>query len=137
MKMLIVDDDFISRNLLHAIVMPYGKSDMAENGREALNAFEAAWETNKPYEVIFLDIRMPEVDGQEALRQIRKREEQMGVRDDKKVKVVMTTSSRDVETVKAARQSRCDAYLVKPVERDRVLDEMNRLRALSAGLASA
>jgi two-component system, chemotaxis family, chemotaxis protein CheY len=48
MRMLIVDDDFVSRNLLHAIVMAYGKNDMAANGREAVEAFEAAWQANRP-----------------------------------------------------------------------------------------
>jgi two-component system, chemotaxis family, chemotaxis protein CheY len=137
MKMLIADDDFVSRNLLHAIVMPYGKSDMAGNGREAMEAFESSWEADKPYEIIFLDIRMPEIDGQEVLRQIRRREDQMGIRDDQKAKVVMVTSSRDLATVKAARDSHCDAYLVKPIERDRVLDELSRLKAMVGSAANA
>jgi two-component system chemotaxis response regulator CheY len=130
-RILIADDDFVSRNLLHAIVLPYGKSDIAANGVEAIDAVEAAWEQRKPYDIIFLDVRMPEMDGQATLKQIRSREEEMDIPEDKRVKVVMVTSARDAATVKGAYQARCDSYLVKPVEKDRVLDEINRLKSLA------
>jgi hypothetical protein len=54
----------------------------------------------------------------------------MGIRDDQKAKVVMITSSRDLQTVKAARDSHCDAHLVKLVERERVIEEVTRLWSL-------
>jgi two-component system, chemotaxis family, chemotaxis protein CheY len=131
MRILIADDDFVSRNLLHAIILPYGKSDIAANGKEAVDAFEAAWHEKKPYDVIFLDVQMPEMDGQETLRQIRGREEEMALSEEKKTKVVMVTSARDAATVKGAYQAHCDAYLVKPVERNRVLDELNRIKSMT------
>jgi two-component system, chemotaxis family, chemotaxis protein CheY len=128
MRTLIADDDFISRNMIHAILLPYGKSDIAVNGREAVEAFESAWQEKRPYDMIFLDVRMPEMDGRETLKEIREREKVMDIPEDRAVKVVMVTSARDAATVKSVYEARCDSYLVKPVERDRLLDEINRLK---------
>ena len=99
LKILIVEDDFISRRILKEMLSPYGKIDMAKDGKEAVHAFYLAWEEQQPYDVIFMDIMMPEMDGQEALKLIRDMEEEMGIYGSKKVKVVMTTALNDPENV--------------------------------------
>ena len=78
MRLLIADDDFVSRNLLHVILLPYGRCDFAGDGMEALAAIQAAWEEKRPYDLIILDIGMPELDGLETLKQLRALEEQRG-----------------------------------------------------------
>ena len=73
-KVLIVDDDFITRRILKSIFTPYGDCDIAINGEEAIQAFRLAREEKKPYDLICLDIMMPEIDGHEALMKIREME---------------------------------------------------------------
>lgn len=128
MKILITDDDFVSRNLVYGILMPFAKCDTASNGREALAAFERAWEEKKPYDLICLDIQMPEMDGYETLRKIRDLEDKLSVSDVERVRAIMITASRDADSVMAARQSKAEAYLVKPIQKERLLTEISRLR---------
>lgn len=128
MKILITDDDFISRNLVYGILMPFAKCDMAADGKQALEAFEMAWLDKKPYDVICLDVEMPEMDGHETLREIRGLEDQMALGEAERARVIMITAARDAKSVMAARQSRAEAYLVKPIEKDRLLNEISRLK---------
>jgi two-component system, chemotaxis family, chemotaxis protein CheY len=128
MKILITDDDFITRNLVYGILMPFAKCEVAADGRQAVEAFERAWEEKKPYDVICLDVEMPEMDGHETLRQIRGMEDQMAVAETERARVIMITASRDPKSVMAARQSKAEAYLIKPIEKDRLLDEISRLK---------
>ena len=64
MRILIVEDDFICRRLVHDILAPYGDCDVAMNGKEGMKAFKMALNAGKPYNLICLDIMMPEMDGQ-------------------------------------------------------------------------
>ena len=68
MKTLIVEDDFTSRLLLQEILKRYGAVHIAVNGREAVDAVRAAAESDESYDLICLDIMMPEMDGYQALK---------------------------------------------------------------------
>jgi len=71
MKTLVVEDDFTSRLLLQTILKAYGECHVAADGTEALAAFLEAERTEQPYQLICLDIMMPDLDGKEVLRSIR------------------------------------------------------------------
>ena len=77
-KFLIVDDDPACRRLLKHFLSPYGHCDLAFDGREAIAAVRIAMDNESPYDLICLDIMMPEMDGQTALREIRGLEEEKG-----------------------------------------------------------
>ena len=131
MRFLIVEDDFGSRRLLQALLKKYGNSDVVVDGEEALEAFRLSWEENDPYDAIFLDIMMPKMDGQEALREIRKIEEEMGVKPVDEVKVIMTTALEDPKNVvEAYHKGGATAYLVKPIDREKLDEEMKNLGIL-------
>lgn len=130
MGTLIVEDDFASRKLLQTILAPYGHCDTAANGKEAVDAFRLAWDEDRPYDLICLDIMMPEMDGQEVLREVRNYEDQRGVPDSDRAKVIMTTAAGDRQNVVEAATAGIEAYLVKPIDRQRLLDEVGRLGLL-------
>jgi two-component system chemotaxis response regulator CheY len=71
MRVLVVEDDFISRKLLTTLLGHYGSCDVAVDGVEAVSAFKMALAEGAPYDLICLDIMMPNMDGQEALKEIR------------------------------------------------------------------
>ncbi len=116
MRILIVEDDLISRLLMQEILRPYGDCDVAVNGKEALRAFEYARKEKKPYHAVFLDIMMPEMDGQEVLREIRRLEKEEDATGGNEVKIIMVTAVDDRENVKLAFREQCEAYLIKPVD---------------------
>ena len=127
MKTLIVEDDFTSRLLLQELLKSYGPSHIAVNGKEAVEAVRLALEAGEPYNLICLDIMMPEMDGQEALRQIREQEEARGILPSKGAKIVMTTALGDLKNVSAAYRNLCDAYLTKPIQKAKLLEELRKL----------
>ncbi len=126
MKTLIVDDDFTNRLLLQTFLGRYGECHIAVNGREALEAVQAARVSGHKYDLICLDIMMPEMDGQAALRAIREDEAHSGIFS-KGVKVIMTTALGEVKDVITAFRGLCDAYLVKPINTARLLEELKGL----------
>ncbi len=127
MRILIVEDDFVSRRLLHAILSPYGICDIAVNGREAVDAFKLAWDEKAPYDLICLDIMMPGMDGHEVLQKIRIIEEEKGIYGKAGVKIIMTTALSDPRIIMKAFKEQCEAYLVKPIEKQKLLDAVKGL----------
>ncbi|MBW4056694.1 MAG: response regulator [Proteobacteria bacterium] len=125
MKTLIVEDDFLSRKLMLAYLSPLGECDIAANGSEALEAFMMANDAGHNYDLITLDIMMPEMSGQEVLKRMRRIEEERGLVP---AKIVMTTALKDVDNVMTAFKNQCEGYLVKPIESEKLrglLRELN------------
>ena len=125
MKSLIVEDDFTSRLLMQKILSPYGDSHVAVNGNEALSAFKNAINSEDPYQLICLDIMMPEMDGQATLKAIRAVELEKGVMIGDGVKIIITTALSDMTNKLTAIKGFCDAYLVKPIDRSKLLNLIN------------
>jgi two-component system chemotaxis response regulator CheY len=130
MKTLIVEDDFTSRLLLQEILKRYGSVHLAANGKEAVEAVRAALDADDPYHLICMDIMMPEMDGHEALREIRELEEVRGVLESSAAKVIMTTALDSVRNVSDAFRELCDSYLVKPIETAPLLEQLHRFGLL-------
>ena len=78
MNILVVDDDFMNRKLLQSQLSLFGECDIAVDGEEAILAFKLAWGNQQPYDLICMDIRMPNIDGKEALKKIRQMEDELG-----------------------------------------------------------
>lgn len=70
MRTLVVEDDYITSQVMQEILSAFGDCDVAENGAQAIELFTTAQLTGVLYDVIFLDIMMPEKDGQEVQHQI-------------------------------------------------------------------
>lgn len=128
LKILIVEDDFVSRRILKELLVPYGKCDMAKDGEEAVHAFYLGWEEQEPYDLICMDVMMPEMDGQEALQKIRDMEMEMGIIGSQEVKVIMVTALDDMENViKAFHDGGATSYVVKPISNKNLIKEMKNL----------
>ena len=132
MRALIVEDDPISIQILEHVLSAFGRCDVAVNGRQALDAFRRAADQASPYDLICMDIMMPELSGQEALRRIRELEKQAGIPSDNAVKVVMTTAlSTAREADDALFKGGACAYFVKPIHLDNFIHELKRLKVIS------
>lgn len=121
MKSLVVDDDFTHRLLLQRFLSTTGEVHIAANGVEAVQAVRGAIREGQPYDLVCLDIMMPELDGHTALLQIRQLEDELHVPTAEQVKVVMTTAPTEKGHVLDAFREQADAYLSKPVSKDRLL----------------
>jgi two-component system, chemotaxis family, chemotaxis protein CheY len=130
MKSLVVEDDFTSSLLLQEILKHYGPCQTALDGQKAVEAVRTALDSGEPYDLITLDIMMPEMDGHEALKEIRALEEAKGIIPIKGVKVVMTTALDDSKNILASFKDQCDIYLTKPVDKARLLGELRKLKLI-------
>jgi len=127
MRTLIVEDDFTSRLLLQSFLSQYGECHIAVNGKEAVTAFRAAQESRQRYDLICMDIMMPEMDGQAAVKEIRALEEAGGTLSTTGAKIIMTTALDDVKNVVQSFQALCDAYLFKPIDTGKLLGHIRDL----------
>jgi two-component system, chemotaxis family, chemotaxis protein CheY len=128
MRFLVVEDDFGSRRMMQKLLAPYGDVDVVVDGEEAYQAFRMAWEEYKPYEVIFMDIMMPKMDGHEAMKRIRELEADLGVKPADEARIIMTSVLEDPRNVIEAYYSGgATSYLVKPIDREKLREELLRL----------
>ena len=127
MRCLIADDDFAARTLLQTYMSPVANCVVAKDGIDTVEAFRKGLEDDKPYDLICLDIMLPELDGHavlQALRQIEAEHEMTGLGC---AKVIMTTALRDLTDVTNAFREGCEVYLVKPIERQKLIKELEGL----------
>lgn len=127
MKILIAEDDFVSRKILNRLISILGEVDIASDGKEAVAAVKMALDEHEPYELICLDVIMPKLDGITALQAIRRLEDQGGLKADNRAKVLMVSGVSDREKVLAAAKAGCDTYLIKPITKPRLFEELGKL----------
>ncbi|NJB67314.1 two-component system chemotaxis response regulator CheY [Desulfobaculum xiamenense] len=119
MRILVADDDYISSELLTRILAPYGEVTNAPDGRKAIESFTNALDDNRPFRLVCLDIMMPEMNGQDALKTIRQIERDRGIPSEKEALIVMTTSLDDrANVVEAYYRGGATSYVPKPIDKD-------------------
>jgi two-component system, chemotaxis family, chemotaxis protein CheY len=131
MRILIADDEYISRRVVQEMVRGYGEVESVASGDEAVTAVRLALDESRPFDLILLDIEMPVMDGHLALREIRAEERTRGLSGRKAAKVIMTTVRSDPDSVFAAFRDQCEAYLIKPVLRESLVQNLVHLRLIA------
>lgn len=127
MKILIVDDDKSVAALLRTLLRAYGDTDVAHDGAEALAKFKLAHEESRPFELICLDIMMPNVSGPEALKLIRSEEQARGVGKDNAAYIVIVSVVDDSEVLDGLMRGGANAYLSKDEAMAKLPDTMRSL----------
>lgn len=127
MKVLIAEDDFTSRREMNRLLSKYGECDISVDGREAITAFNLALEANDPYDLVCLDILMPELDGYQVLRTIRTMEREKMVPEGKQSMVIMTSELSNDKNVMKAFELGCEAYAGKPIDSEKFEKELRKL----------
>lgn len=128
MKVLIVDDDFVSRRLIQTVLDHNSITDihMVVSASEAVRSVELGHKWGAPYDLIFLDRIMPGEDGLSALRAIRDIELDLGLDNAHSAKIIMVTSVDNYEKVLDAFKDQCDEYVVKPINNEKIIEAIER-----------
>ncbi len=119
MKILLAEDDFVTRKFMTGFLSKYGECDVTVDGMEAVDAFMMALEDEEPYDLVCLDIMMPVMDGYQALVGIRNLEKERNIPKEKEAKVIMTTALNEEKNVKMAFDLGCTVYSGKPIDEGR------------------
>ena len=127
MHFLIVDDDESIHLYLQSILAPYAACDCFSTGEEGIAAFAKAHEEGNPYDVVLMDILMPGMDGHQAAQSMRFKEKELGIKRDAQFKLVMITSLvDDTNVTKAFFNAEAACFIVKPLDKEKVLDELKQ-----------
>jgi two-component system chemotaxis response regulator CheY len=136
MRFLVVDDDFETRRLVQKLLRPYGDVDVAMDGEEGVEAFSRTLKEGEPYALITMDILMPNVDGQQALREIRQIEKERDIPPEQQARVIMISGLDDSKDVHDAFfLGEATSYIFKPINHKVLLQEIEKL-GVSLGGAS-
>ncbi len=127
LKILVVDDDSASCGLMGVLFSEYGQCDYAAHGAEAVEMVTTSLDDKEPYDLICLDIMMPEMDGLEALKKIRETEQAHRIDIKNGTKVIMTTTASQMSKTMKAFHFGCSGYLVKPISKENLAKEINKL----------
>ncbi len=127
MKTLVVDDELVSRKKMQAILRNIGDCQAVNSGKEALALFEEAMGAENRYDLICLDIDMPEMDGITVLKSIRKIESEKEIPKEDGVKVIMVSSSSDKTSVVECLKAGCNGYVLKPFDKETVYSKIEGL----------
>lgn len=130
-RFLVVDDERVARELLREILSRYGRCDLAYDGSEAITAVRLALEDGDPYDLICLDIMMPDLNGHQTLEAIRALEQTHGVFGNDGARVVMTTALRDSKHCIRAFHEGCEAYITKPIDEKLLVAQIQQLGVLT------
>ena len=127
MRILLAEDDFVTRKFMAKFLSKYGECDVTVDGMEAVDAFMMALEEENPYDLVCLDVMMPVMDGYQALVGIRNLEKERNIPAEKAAKVIMATALNEEKNVKMAFDLGCTVYSGKPIDQDRFEQAMKKL----------
>jgi two-component system sensor histidine kinase/response regulator len=119
LRALVVDDNPAAREILHESLSGFARQvDLATSGPEALAAIRR-WDASEPYDVVFMDWRMPGMDGLQASRHI-KSDETLG----HPPRIVLVTAFGKEDVREQAERLNLDGFLVKPVTKSMIVDTL-------------
>ena len=123
LSILVAEDNEINVLLIRSLLEKSGhRPAIVPNGLAALEAFGAAARAGTPYDLVLMDLHMPELDGLEATRRIRAAEATLGL---PRTRIVALTANAFGEDRDACLASGMDDFLVKPLDRDRLADVLS------------
>lgn len=121
MKILVVDDEFVSLQKLSLLLKSRGMIDAATSGEQALEMFITAEQDGVPYDLVTLDYDMPGISGPETAEKIRQYEEENGLASlHASVKILMVTAMTDGKSIMTSFKGGCEGYLKKPFNKEEI-----------------
>ncbi|HET9903682.1 MAG TPA: response regulator [Xanthobacteraceae bacterium] len=127
LSILVAEDNEINALLSRTLLQKLGhRVSTVEDGRAALGEWEAARNAGRPFDLVFMDVQMPDLDGIAAARAIRAIEAEAGAARTPIIALTANTASEDRESCLAAGM---DGFLAKPLDRDGITACLGQLFA--------
>ena len=123
MRILLIDDEPIALTKLELMLTNAGTCETAGSGVEATEYFVKAINDNRPYDLVTIDIELPDITGLDLLNRFVELEQKNGIGAAKKI---MVTAHSNVDFVVKAKD-KCDAFVVKPLRKATLLAKIEEL----------
>ena len=128
LHILIAEDDVLSQELIRGYLQSYGECVTVDDGESAIREVENAFKSGKPFNLVCMDIMMPNIDGIEAVTTMRDMEKDFGVDPGNEVQIIMITAIGDSKTIMDSFYKHgVNSYIVKPLIKEKLDDEIKRL----------
>jgi signal transduction histidine kinase/CheY-like chemotaxis protein len=128
LSVLVAEDNEINALLTRSLLSRLGhRPVVTTTGQAALESWIAAQSGGAPYDVVLMDLQMPELDGIETTKRIREREARSGAR---RTPIFALTANAVVEDRYACFEAGMDGFLVKPLDRDRLSELLQRVSGM-------
>jgi len=129
MKTLVIDDDASSRNIFKISMEKFGECHLASTGVKGIEKFKNAFISGNSYDLVVVDIILPDMNGNEILKIIRTEEDMCKISDFFRTKVIMTTSLDDDENreLAASLTFGMEAYYPKAFANDGLMEKLKEL----------
>lgn len=135
LKILIVEDDFTARSMLTHFLSEFGICHIAKDGLEAIQAFTHSYESNPPhpYDLICMDVMMPNIDGDVAAKTIREIERSKGVAgpEFESAIVFISAVTDPVRIIKVCYECGANYYFVKPLDFNQIKRQLKKLNLIN------
>jgi CheY-like chemotaxis protein len=132
LSILVAEDNEINALLMRSLLTKLGhRVVIVTNGEAALESWLAAQSAGTPYDLVLMDIQMPQLDGIEAAKRIRARE---AGGPGRRTPILALTANTLVEDRYACFEAGMDGFLIKPLDREKLaeaLAELARSRQLA------
>jgi signal transduction histidine kinase/DNA-binding response OmpR family regulator len=123
LRILVAEDNIVNQKVAVSMLSRLGyRADLAANGREAVEAVRRV-----PYDVVFMDLQMPELDGIGALKAIHAEH-----RDGRRPRIIALTANAFEDDREECLAAGMDDYLSKPMDRDRLMAALSRAQRIDA-----
>ncbi len=123
MNILVVEDMDIILEVISTLLQMYGiKSQRAENGKVAVDMLKSIQPAD--YDVVFMDIQMPVMNGLEATREIRKLENPYAAG----IPIIAMTADAFSENVAECFEAGMNGHIAKPIDINNVIKELRKIR---------
>jgi CheY-like chemotaxis protein len=127
LSILVAEDNEINALLMRSLLTRLGHNAIiTTNGEEALESWLAAKSAGAPYDLVLMDIQMPQLDGIETTMRIRARE---AGQPGRQTPILALTANTLVEDRYACFEAGMDGFLIKPLDREKLADALAGLAA--------
>lgn len=133
LRMLIIEDEPVNQQFLMLALRTHGDCLVVGSGEAGLLEHRQALVQSAPFDVIFMDIQLPGIDGLKTLELLRAAENDWEIPESRRARVIMTTALDDDQTAsRAFIQGHAVSYLTKPFCAQQIADELSNLGLLQA-----
>ncbi|MEX0840661.1 MAG: ATP-binding protein [Xanthobacteraceae bacterium] len=130
LSILVAEDNDINALLARVLLTKLGhRPVIAGNGAAAVESWLSARTAGVPFDLVLMDVHMPDVDGIEATRQIRAAEAGLG---DNRTRIIALTADVMAEDREACLEAGMDGFLTKPLDRERLAEALSGRAAARA-----